>query len=75
MRNLLSFRQGALRLPCTHRYGTLNPDANLVLGATYGATYIATVTTGAKDLAGNSLDQVPNIAGNQPKTWTFTVRP
>jgi hypothetical protein len=48
---------------------TLNPSANLQSGA----TYVATVTTGAKDLAGNSLDQNPTTAGNQAKTWTFKV--
>ncbi|HEV3476638.1 MAG TPA: Ig-like domain-containing protein, partial [Rubrobacteraceae bacterium] len=54
----------------TTRTATLNPGANLRLGA----TYIATVRTGAKDLAGNALDQNPNTAGNQPKTLRFTVR-
>jgi hypothetical protein len=39
-----------------------------------GRTYKATVTTGAQDLAGNALDQNPNIAGNQPKSWKFTVQ-
>jgi hypothetical protein len=29
------------------------------------------VTTGAKDLAGNALDQSPKAAGNQPMKWTF----
>ena len=48
---------------------TLNPSANLQSGA----TYVATVTTGAKDLAGNSLDQNSTTAGNQPKTWKFKV--
>jgi hypothetical protein len=55
----------------TAKKATLNPSANLVSGA----TYVATVTTGAKDLAGNSLDQNPTTAGNQPKTWTFKVAP
>lgn len=49
---------------------TLNPDANLQLGK----TYIATVTTGARDLAGNQLDQNPSVAGNQSKVWTFRIR-
>ena len=48
----------------------LNPSQNLRAGA----TYIATVTTGAKDVAGNTLDQDPTRAGNQPKSWSFTVR-
>jgi hypothetical protein len=55
----------------TAKKATLNPSANLVSGA----TYVATVTTGAKDQAGNSLDQNSTTAGNQPKTWTFKVAP
>jgi len=39
-----------------------------------GQTYKATVTTGAQDSAGNALDQKPNIAGNQSKSWKFTVQ-
>ena len=49
---------------------TLNPDANLQLRK----TYVATVTTGAEDVAGNALDQDPTVAGNQPKIWSFKVR-
>jgi hypothetical protein len=49
----------------------LNPDANLVLGTRYRAV----VTTGAKDEAGNRLDQDQDPSnGNQPKAWFFTVR-
>jgi hypothetical protein len=48
---------------------TLNPSSNLKRGATYEAV----VTTGSKDLAANALDQNPNTAGNQPKTWSFKV--
>lgn len=48
----------------------LDPSANLMRGKTYKAV----VTTGAKDLAGNPLDQNPRVAGNQPKAWFFTVR-
>jgi hypothetical protein len=49
---------------------TLNPDADLQPGQ----TYVATVTTGARDLAGNALDQKPRVSGNQNMAWTFTVR-
>jgi hypothetical protein len=35
-------------------------------------TYKAVVTTGAKDLAGNPLDQNPTT-GLQQKAWSFTV--
>jgi CSLREA domain-containing protein len=49
----------------------LNPDANLLLGKTYKAV----VTTGAKDRAGNRLDQDQDPSnGNQKKVWRFTVR-
>ena len=48
----------------------LNPSSDL----SSGQTYKATVTTGAQDLAGNALDQNPNIAGNQPKSWKFKVQ-
>lgn len=51
------------------RTATLDPNSNLAAGV----TYIATVTTGAKDQAGNSLDQNSSLSGNQPKTWKFKV--
>jgi hypothetical protein len=47
----------------------LDPASNLSPG-----TYKATVTTGAQDSVGNALDQKPNIAGNQSKSWKFTVQ-
>jgi CSLREA domain-containing protein len=49
---------------------TLNPKTNLKLGATYAAT----VTTGAKDVAGNALDQSPSLAGNQAMIWKVTIK-
>jgi hypothetical protein len=55
--------------PATKR-ATLNPNANLQAGT----TYVATVTTGAKDLAGNALDQNPSTSGNQAKSWKFKVQ-
>jgi hypothetical protein len=36
-------------------------------------TYKAIVTTGAKDVASNALDQYPSTSGNQQKEWTFTT--
>jgi hypothetical protein len=51
------------------RTATLNPNNNLQSGR----TYIATVTTGAQDEAGNSLDQDPSLSGNQNKSWKFRV--
>jgi CSLREA domain-containing protein len=53
-----------------NKRAVLNPRTNLKLGA----TYVATVTTGAKDLAGNALDQDQSLAGKQPKSWKFTIR-
>jgi subtilisin-like proprotein convertase family protein len=49
---------------------TLDPTKSLKRGATYKAV----VTTGAKDLAGNRLDQNSSNIGLQPKTWFFKVR-
>jgi subtilisin-like proprotein convertase family protein len=48
----------------------LNPNSNLRPGSRYEAV----VTTGAKDLSGNGLDQKPGVAGNQQKVWFFTTR-
>ena len=48
----------------------LNPNANLKPKTRYRAV----VTTGARDLSGNGLDQDPGAAGNQPKVWFFTTR-
>jgi hypothetical protein len=39
-----------------------------------GTKYKAVVTTGARDLAGNRLDQSPGVAGSQPKVWVFTTK-
>jgi hypothetical protein len=39
-----------------------------------GTKYKAVVTTGARDLAGNALDQSPRKGGKQQKAWTFTTR-
>jgi hypothetical protein len=39
-----------------------------------GATYKAVVTTGARDLAGNQLDQNSSLSGLQQKVWFFAVR-
>jgi hypothetical protein len=54
----------------TSKMAVLNPNNNLSLGRKYKATF----GTGARDLAGNALDQDPTKTGNQGKTWTFTVR-
>ena len=49
---------------------TLNPTNSLQRGVTYKAV----VTTGARDLAGNQLDQNPDVAGAQQTAWFFTIR-
>ena len=54
---------------------TLNPFGTSTTQQLAARTkYKAVVTTGAKDLAGNALDQDPTKAGNQPKSWTFTTK-
>ena len=48
---------------------TLNPNNNLQRDVTYRAV----VTTVAKDVAGNRLDQDDSTTGSQQKVWYFTV--
>ena len=60
----------AVRYVATTKKAILDPASNL----SSRRTYKATVTSGAQDLAGNALDQNPNIAGNQSKNWKFTVQ-
>ncbi len=38
-----------------------------------GTTYKAVISTGARDEAGNQLDQHPTMTGLQQKAWSFTV--
>jgi subtilisin-like proprotein convertase family protein len=60
----------AVSYVATTKKAILNPASNLGSGQTYKAT----VTTGAQDLTGDALDQNPNIEGDQPKSWKFTVQ-
>ena len=53
---------------------TLNPFGTSTTKLAKNAKYKAVVTTGARDLAGNALDQNRSLSGNQAKSWTFTVR-
>jgi hypothetical protein len=62
--------EAAVSYDPTTKKATLNPDANLRRGAKYKAV----VTTGAKDVAGNQLDQNSSQSGIQQKSWTFTIR-
>jgi hypothetical protein len=53
---------------------TLNPYGPSTTLLAANTKYKAVVTTGARDLAGNRLDQNTTLTGNQQKTWTFTTR-
>ena len=52
---------------------TLDPYGTSSTLLTSRTKYKAIVTTGAKDLAGNALDQDPAATGNQQKVWYFTT--
>jgi len=58
----------------TTRTATLNPFGSTTTRLARGTTYKAVVTTGGKDLAGNSLDQDQDPSnGLQQKKWLFTT--
>jgi hypothetical protein len=63
-------RGASVSYDASNKTATLDPASDLSLGATYKAV----VTTGAQDLAGKFLDQMPATAGNQNKSWKFTVQ-
>jgi hypothetical protein len=70
------FKKGsATRLPAAISYSTITDTATLdpTDSLRAGVTYQAVVTTGAKDLAGNPLDQNATTTGLQQKAWFFTV--
>jgi len=53
---------------------TLNPfGTSTTTHLARGTKYKGVITTGAKDVAGNPLDQQPTTAGSQQKAWSFTV--
>ena len=55
---------------------TLNPfGTSTTTHLANGTTYKGVVTTGARDEAGNPLDQNTTTDGFQLKAWTFTVSP
>jgi hypothetical protein len=55
---------------------TLNPfGTSTTMHLARGTTYKGVITTGARDVAGNQLDQNATTAGSQQKAWTFTVSP
>jgi hypothetical protein len=53
---------------------TLNPFGTSTTNLTKGAKYKAVVTTRARDVTGNPLDQNPTTIGSQKMVWFFTVR-
>jgi Bacterial Ig-like domain len=52
---------------------TLNPFGTSMTLLAKNTKYKVTITTGAKNLAGISLDQNPRASGSQPKVWFFTT--
>jgi hypothetical protein len=61
----------AVTYNATAKTAILDPSANLRRGTKYKAA----VTTGAKDLAGNQLDQDQDPTnGLQQKGWSFTIK-
>jgi hypothetical protein len=53
---------------------TLNPfGTSTTTHLARGTKYKAVVTTGAKDVAGNHLDQISTTTSLDQKTWSFTV--
>jgi hypothetical protein len=54
---------------------TLDPFGSSTTHLAKGTTYRGVITTGARDVAGNQLDQHPTIDGLQQKAWSFTTSP
>ena len=54
---------------------TLDPFGSSQTLLSSNTKYKAIVTTGARDVADNPLDQHPTTTGSSQKTWTFTVNP
>jgi hypothetical protein len=52
----------------------LNPFGTSSTLLAENTKYKGVITTGAKDVAGNQLDQNPTTAGLQQKGWTFTTK-
>jgi hypothetical protein len=70
------FRKGSTtKLAATVDYSAATDTATLdpTNSLQGGVTYKAVVSTGAKDVAGNPLDQNPTTTGLQQKAWSFTV--
>jgi hypothetical protein len=55
---------------------TLNPfGTSTTTHLARGTKYKGVITTGARDVAGNPLDQNTTTSGFQQKAWSFTVSP
>jgi len=55
---------------------TLNPfGSSTTMHLARGTKYKGVITTGARDVAGNSLDQNTTTSGSQQKGWSFTTSP
>jgi hypothetical protein len=52
---------------------TLDPFGTSTILLEKRIKYMGVVTTGARDVAGNPLDQNTTTAGSQQKAWSFTV--
>ena len=52
---------------------TLDPFGSSATVLSRSTTYKAVITTEARDVAGNRLDQHPETAGLQQKAWSFAV--
>src|SRR5215218_8279572 len=62
-----------VRLSADGLTARLNPFGSSDTLLNKSTKYKAVVTTGAKDLAGNALDQDATTTGNQQKVWYFTT--
>jgi hypothetical protein len=69
------FKNGSTKVGATVSYNAKEDRAKLDPNNPLrsGATYKAVVTTGAKDEAGNRLDQNRSLSGLQKKKWFFTI--
>jgi hypothetical protein len=52
---------------------TLDPFGTTSTLLSRNTKYKGVITTGARDVAGNQLDQNPTTTGLQQKAWSFTV--
>jgi len=53
---------------------TLDPFGSSATLLSRNTKYKGVITTGAKDVAGNQLDQNSTTSGSQQMAWFFTMR-